>query len=152
MATRKTTSKGPAPAAPDAKDDQVAFFVPSDKHQSIVKAQRDFIGAIAERIEKGEPVARVDERKMIAGILRAWARQIPDTLPKTQGGVARIEPAYAAIHFACLVNVQGRSKEEAIAELAGLYGASPEAVAEAIAKFEGHAMRLVPKQSKAATD
>jgi len=58
----------------------------------------------------------------------------------------------AAIHFACLVNVQGRSKEEAIAELAGLYGASPEAVAEAIAKFEGHAMRLVPKQSKAATD
>jgi len=106
---------------------------------------------MADRVERGEPVARADERKMIAGILRAWAKQVPDTLPSTQDGVARIEPAYAAIHFACLVNGEGRSKAEATAELAKLYDASPEAVAEAIAKFEGHAMRLVPKKANAPT-
>ena len=57
-----------------------------------------------------------------------------------------------AIHLACLVNGQGRSKAEAVAELAELYDASPEAVAEAIAEFEEHAMRLVPKQAKAPTE
>jgi hypothetical protein len=35
--------------------------------------------------------------------------------------------------------------------LAGIYDVSPEAVAEAIAKFEGHAMRLVPKKAQAST-
>ena len=143
MATKKTSSEGAKAGA--------AFFVPTGKHQLIVQTQRDFIGSIADRVEKGEPLARTDERKMIAGILRAWARQIPDTLPRTEGGVARIEPASAAIHFACLVNGQGRSKTEAIAELAGIYDASTEAVAEAIATFEAHAMRLVPKSANAST-
>jgi hypothetical protein len=146
MAAMKTTSTGAAPAAPGARDEKVAFFIPSGKHQLVAKAQRDFIGSIADRIEKGEPIARAAERQMIAGILRAWARQIPDALPSSEDGVAKIEPAYAAIHFACLVNGQGRSKEAALAELAEIYDASTEAIAEAIAKFEGRAMRLVPKK------
>jgi hypothetical protein len=132
----------------DTKNDRVAFSVKAEKHKKIAQAQRDFIASMADRVAKGEPVARADERRMIAGILRAWARQIPDTLPSTKDGVAKIEPAYAAIHFACLVNGQGRSKEEATAELAEIYDSSPEAVAEAISKFEGHAMRLVPKKAK----
>jgi hypothetical protein len=132
----------------DNKNDRVEFSVKAEKHQKIAQAQRDFIISMAERVAKGEPVARADERKMIAGILRAWARQIPDTLPRTKDGVATIEPAYAAIHFACLVNGQGRSKEDAAAELAELYESTPEAVAEAIAKFETPAMRLVPKKAR----
>jgi len=148
MATQKTPEDGAAPAA---KDERVTFSVPSDKHPQIAKAQREFIASIADRVEKGEPFARAAERKLIAGILRAWAKQIPDALPNTQGGSARIDPGYAAIHFACLVNGQGRSKEEATAELAALYGASPEAVAEAIAKFEAPAMRLVPRKSTSST-
>jgi hypothetical protein len=143
----KTTSNDAAPATPGAQGEKVAFFVPSGKHELVTKTQRDFIASIADRIEKGEPFARADERQMVAGILRAWARQIPDTLSSTEDGVARIEPAYAAIHFACLVNGQGRSKEQAIAEMAEIYDASTEAVAEAIAKFEGRAMRLVAKKS-----
>ena len=130
-------------------DAPVKFSVPSDKHQLVAKAQRDFIDSIADRIEKGEPFARAAERKLIAGVLRAWSKQIPDILPNTRDGVATIDPGYAAIHFACLVNVQGRSKYAATAELADLYGVSPEAVAEAIAKFEGPAMRLVPKTARA---
>jgi len=132
----------------DTKSDRVAFSVKAEKHKKIAQAQRDFIDSMADRVAKGEPVARADERRMIAGILRAWARQIPDTLPSTKDGVARIEPAYAAIHFACLVNGQGRSKEEATAELAEIYETSPESVAEAIAKFETPAMRLVPKKTR----
>jgi hypothetical protein len=132
----------------DSKNDHIEFSVKAEKHQKIAQAQRDFILSMAERVAKGEPMARADERKMIAGILRAWARQIPDTLPKTKDGVAKVEPAYAAIHFACLVNGQGRSKAEATAELADIYETSPELVAEAIAKFETPAMRLVPKKAR----
>src|SRR5687768_14795986 len=97
-----------------AKDHRTEFTVPTDKQKLIAKAQRDFIASMASRVQKGEPIARAAERNLIAGILRAWARQIPDALPNTQGGVARIDPGYAAIHFACLVNGQGRSKSAAI--------------------------------------
>ncbi|MEO7251144.1 MAG: hypothetical protein ABIW30_00875, partial [Arenimonas sp.] len=137
------------PSAPDAKNDRIEFSVSTDKHQMIVKAQREFIDSIANRVEKGEPFERAAERKLIAGVLRAWSRQIPDALPNTHGGSAKIDPGYVAIHFACLVNGQGRSKSEAAAALAEIYGVSPEAVSEAIAKFEAPAMRLVPKKSNA---
>ena len=119
---------------------KTGFTVAADKHAQVVMAQREFIDLIAERVEKGEPIARAGERKMIAGILRAWARQLPDTLP------SRIDPGYAAIHFAFLVNGHGLSKDAATKELAGLYGVSSEDVVEAIAKFEAPALRLVPKK------
>ena len=144
MATRKSADS----AASSGKNDRVEFSVPTDRHQKIAQAQRDFIASIADRVDKGEPFARAAERKLIAGILRAWAKQIPDVLPNTHDGAARIDPGYAAIHFACLVNGQGRSKAAATAELAEIYGVAPEAVAEAIAKFEEPAMRLVPKKKK----
>ena len=124
------------------------FSVSADKHRELVKAQREFIGRIAERVESGEPIARAGERKMIGGILRAWARQLPDTLPGSGGGVATIDPGYAAIHFAWLVNGQGLDKAAATAELANLYGVSAEEITETIARFEAPAMRLVPKKAK----
>ena len=139
MADKKTSS--------DAGKDKLEFTVTAEKHPKIVKAQREFIGSIADRVEKGEPFERAAERKLIAGILRAWAKQIPDALPDADGGVTKVDSGYAAIHFACLVNGQGRTKPAATAELAEIYGVSPEVVTEAIAKFEGPAMRLVPKKS-----
>ena len=151
MATKKTTKKSAAPAAPSAKNGRVEFSVSTDKHQMIVKAQRDFIDSIADRVEKGEPFERAAERKLIAGILRAWAKQIPDALPNTRSGAAKIDPGYVAIHFACLVNGHGRSKSEATAELAEIYDVSPEAIAEAIAKFEEPALRLVPRKANASS-
>jgi hypothetical protein len=123
-----------------------AFSVPVDKHLLIVKAQREFIDAIADRVESGEPFARAGERSLVAGILREWARKLPDALPNTHGGTATIDPGYAAIHFACLVNGHSMSKEEATAELAELYDATPEEISESIARFEARAMRLVPKK------
>ena len=149
MATKKTTKKSAAPAAPSAKTGRVEFSVSTDKHQVIVKAQRDFIDSIADRVEKGEPFERAAERKLIAGILRAWAKQISDALPNTRSGAAKMDPGYVAIHFACLVNGQGRSKSAATAELADIYDVSPEAIAESIAKFEAPAMRLVPRKANA---
>ena len=128
------------------------FSVSIEKQREVVKTQRDFIESVAERIEKGEPFSRTGERKLIAGILRAWAHQLPDSLPNTKGGTAKIDPGYAAIHFACLVNGQGMSKTAAVNELAGLYDAAPEDIVEAIAKFEAQAMRLVPKKAKPRAD
>lgn len=149
MASKKPTTDSAVQPAATLGNEPVEFSVSADKHQLIVKAQRDFIDSIADRVEKGEPFARAAERKLIAGMLRAWARQIPDALPNTRGGRTRIDPGYAAIHFACLVNGQGLGKSEATAELAEIYEVSPEAIAEAIAKFEGPAMRLVPRKSSA---
>jgi hypothetical protein len=60
-----------------------------------------------------------------------------------------MDPGNVAIHFAWLVNGQGRSKSAATAELAGIYDASPEAIVAAIAKFEAPAMRLVPRKADA---
>ena len=125
------------------QDSPVEFAIPADKHQQVVKVQREFIGAIADRVESGEPVARVAERKLIAGILRAWARQIPEA----HEGATKVDPGYVAIHFACLVNGHGRGKGQAMAELAEIYGVPAEAIEGAIAKFETSAMRLVPKRA-----
>jgi hypothetical protein len=133
----------------DTSKGRVEFSVKAEKHKKIAQAQREFITSIAERVGSGQPFARAAERKLIAGILHAWARQIPDVLPNTREGAATVDPGYAAIHFACLVNGQGMSKAAATAELAEIYEVSPEAVAEAIAKFVAPAMRLVPKKSNA---
>ena len=127
------------------------FHVSTDKHQLIVKAQREFIDSIADRVERGEPIARAAERSLIAGMLRAWARQIPEAAPNAAGAVMKMDPGYVAIHFACLVNGQGRSKPEATEELAGIYDVAPEAIAEAIEKFEASALRLVPRKAGTAS-
>jgi hypothetical protein len=149
MATKKTSKKSAASATPAADAGRVEFRVSTDKHQLIVKAQRDFIDSIADRVEKGEPFARAAERKLIAGILRAWAKRIPDAPPNKRSVAARMDPGHVAIHFACLVNGQGRSKSAATGELAEIYDVSPEAIREAIAKFEEPAMRLVPRKANA---
>ncbi|MEO8161896.1 MAG: hypothetical protein ABI588_10800 [Arenimonas sp.] len=149
MATKKPTEAGDAPAASETTDGRGGFSVSADKHQLMVQAQREFIDSIADRVEKGEPFERAGERKLVAGMLRAWAKQIPDALPDSRSGAARINPGYVAIHFACLVNGQGRSKSTATAELAEIYNVSAEAISEAIAKFEGPAMRLVPRKGDA---
>jgi hypothetical protein len=151
MATKKTTKRSATPAAPSAENGRVEFHVSTEKHRLIVKAQRDFIDSIADRVEKGEPFERAPERKLIAGMLRAWAKQIPDDLPNTRSEAERINPGYVAIHFAWLVNGQGRSKAAATAELAEIYDVSPKAIGVAIKKFEEPAMRLVPRKAKASS-
>lgn len=129
-----------------ATNNGIEFSVSADKYRAVVKAQRELLGAIAGRVERGEPVARTDERRLIAGILRAWADRMPDALPEAGGRVARMDPGYVAIHFACLVNVQGQDEATATAELADIYDVPVAAISEAIAKFEGPALRLVPKK------
>jgi hypothetical protein len=119
------------------------FSVSADKYRKVVKAQRELLDAIAERVERGEPVARTDERRLIAGILRAWAQQIPEAPPSA---TTKVDPAYIAIHCAVLMNAEGQDKASATAELAEIYGVPPEVIGEAITKFEGPALRLVPKK------
>ena len=128
---------------------RVEFRVSADTHRLIVQAQREFIDAIAERIASGKPFERTAERNLVAGILHAWARRIPDALPDDGSGTARVDAGFVAIHLACLVNGHGQTKAEASEELAKIYGVSPEAIGEAIEKFEGPAMRLVPKKAEA---
>ena len=87
MASKKTSGKSAAEA--------VGFSVPTDKHRSIVKAQRDFIDSIAERVENtveievpnwlarrfsasAERSTTVTCAPMPTAIVAAW---VPDTPP-----------------------------------------------------------------------
>ena len=123
--------KNPLPVAPD-------------KRPLVVKAQRDLIRAMADRLESGKPFARVAERKLAAGILRAWAKHVPDVMPEY------VDPAQVAVHFACLVNLQEQTRGAATAELADTYSVQPETISAVLEKFEEPAMRLVPKRADAA--
>src|SRR6187549_2175019 len=97
-----------------------AFPLPADKRPLVANAQRDLIRAMADRLESGKPFARAAERKLVADILRQWAKHVPDDMPEY------VDPAQLAIHFACLVNLREQSRVEATAELAQIYGVTPE--------------------------
>src|SRR6185436_13430506 len=107
-----------------------AFPVAADKRPLVVKAQRDLIRAMADRLESGKPFARAAERKLVADTLRQWAKHVPDDIPEY------VDPAQVAIHFACLVNLQEQTQVAATAELAEIYGVSPETITVVIEKFE----------------
>ena len=121
-----------------------AFPVAADKRPLVVKAQRDLIRAMADRLESGKPFARAAERKLAADVLRQWAKHVPDDMPEY------VDPAQLAIHFACLVNMREQTRVAAIAELADIYNVSPETISAVLEKFEETAMRLVPTRADAA--
>ena len=120
------------------------FPVAADKRPLVVKAQRDLIRAMADRLESGKPFARAAERKLVADILRQWAKHVPDDMPEY------VDPAQLAIHFACLVNLQEQTRDSAIAELGDIYSVPPETISAVLEKFEETAMRLVPTRADAA--
>ena len=120
------------------------FPVAADKRPLVVKAQRDVIRAMADRLESGKPFARAAERKLAADILRQWAKHVPDDMPEY------VDPAQLAVHFACLVNMREQTRVAAIAELADIYSVTPETISAVLEKFEETAMRLVPKRADAA--
>ena len=121
-----------------------AFPVAADKRPLVVKAQRDLIRAMADRLESGQPFARAAERKLAADILRQWAKHVPDDMPEY------VDPAQLAIHFACLVNLQEQTEDSATVELAEIYSVPPETISAVLEKFGEPAMRLVPKRADAA--
>jgi len=121
-----------------------AFPVAADKRPLVVKAQRDLIRAMADRLESGKPFARTAERKLAADILRAWAKHVPDDMPEY------VDSAQVAIHFACLVNLQDQTRVAATAELADIYSVQSEIISAVLEKFEEPAMRLVPNRADAA--
>ena len=106
-----------------------AFPVAAKKRPLVVKAQRDLIRAMADRLESGKPFARAAERKLAADILRQWAKHVPDDM---------------------LVNMREQSRVAAIAELADVYSVTPETISAVLEKFEETAMRLVPTRADAA--
>ena len=120
------------------------FPVAADKRPMVVKAQRDLIRAMADRLESGQPFARAAERKLAADILRQWAKHVPDDMPEY------VDPAQLAIHFACLVNLQEDTRDAATAELAAVYDVPPATIGAVLEKFGDSAMRLVPKRDAAA--
>ena len=121
-----------------------AFAVAADKRPLVVKAQRDLIRAMADRLESGQPFARATERKLAADILRAWAKHVPEVMPEY------VDPAQVAIHYACLVNLQEETGIAATAALADIYGVQPETISAVLEEYEESAMRLVPKRADAA--
>jgi len=121
-----------------------AFPVAADKRPLVVKAQRDLIRAMADRLESGKPFARASERKLAADILRAWAKHVPDDMPEYA------DSAQVAIHFACLVNMQDETRVAATAELADIHSVQPETISAVLEDVEETALHLFPMRADAA--
>lgn len=114
--------------------------------------QRRYFRNLAAAIERGEQLETPLDRALCAGVLRAWADQIP-TRPQGKRGQA---PQYSAeamiLDFALLVNVHGISRTAARHRLVELYGVSEPAIRRAINRFGvDAALALLPRNPRLGT-
>jgi hypothetical protein len=119
-------------------------WMPPEEFAQAAQMQREWLNDMADKIEAGEPLETRLDRKVAAGVLRAWAKQIPAAAPRRKGHPPQFNTSELAWDFALLVNVYGRSKHKAHQELAEHRGVSVEAVRKALRKHPD-ALELMPR-------
>ena len=127
--------------------DKIEWLTPDDEYESLAKSQKDFAKGIALKIERSETLDGL-ERRFAAGALRFWADNLPLRQKRKRGKQPQIDPADVAIHYACMVNGQGKKKTPAIAQLAEHYGVTTQAIEEALKKYRDVALSLIPESPK----
>jgi hypothetical protein len=119
-------------------------WMPPEEYAEAARHQREWINELADKIEAGEPLKTLLDRKLAAGLLRASAKQIPDKQPRRRGAEPKFNSQQAAWEFALLVNAHGRSHNKAHEELAERFGVEPEAIRKALKKHPD-ALDLMPR-------
>lgn len=114
--------------------------------------QRRHFRKLAAALERGEQLETPFDRALCAGVLRAWADQIP-TRPKAERGQAPQYNVEAMVFdFALLVNAYGMSRTAARHKLVERYGVSETAIRNAIKKFGvDAALALLPRNPRLGT-
>lgn len=98
----------------------VPIHVPSEEWARVAEAQRQHLRALADKIERGEPI-EPSERLDAAMAIRIAAERIPDA-PKRRPGRPKAFPGGDAALLAVFYRCTGRSEEDAVAEAAATHG------------------------------
>lgn len=125
-------------------DNTIEFLVPDEEHARVAQHQREYINSLADRLQKNEALSELD-REWAAGILRSFAKQIPDRQRRKSGQAPRIDAGNLAIQYACMVHGQGMKPSAAKAKLSEEHCVTIETVRKAIKKYGDTALRWIPK-------
>ncbi len=98
-----------------------------------VRRQRAWLNEIANRIEQGEPLDKL-ERSLVAQIVRGRADRMDESLPRKPGRAPRANWSAVALEFELLVRAKKMSKSAARGHLAEKYDVSIEAVRQGLKK------------------
>lgn len=107
---------------------KLEFKKPAEAFAREAQFQKAYAGAIAIKIERGEPLTEV-ERLWAVGALRAFAEQIPI---EPSGHKHKIDPHSTAMEFLLLRQFQEMSVNMALETLAERYDVSVPAVRKSI--------------------
>jgi hypothetical protein len=120
----------------------IPYLVPDREFARIARWQRKYLAELAGKVERGEPLDETG-REWTAGVLRAWADQIPIKQPKKRGQQPKIDAGPVAIQYAVMVCRDGKKKTHAIAELAERHDVSEQTIKNAVRKYGAAAMRMI---------
>lgn len=99
---------------------------------SIGQHQREFLHAIAAKLERGEPLNAL-EREWTAGAVRAFADQIPDEPKRGRGKPPKLDAPLIWFRFH-LLRRDNVTREDAIAQLADEFNDGKEDAIKSILK------------------
>ena len=136
------------PEQPGPKALNFEMHPPREEVARIAESQRVHTRALADLIQDGKSLDRPLDREWVAGILRAWADQIPDSRPGKQGPRPKIDPGTLAFEFAVLVNRQNLSENAAIEALSESWDVSITAIKKQLPKFKEAALLMVPRSDQ----
>ncbi len=113
--------------------------------------QRGWLYRQAERIERGEPI---EDCKLVAACVRAFADRIPDAPKRARGQAPRIPRATLALDYAHLILSKGMTKTAARESLAQSHVVSIEALKRALKQCNADALlrTLVARREPNRTD
>lgn len=138
MTARKKKGEGAATAAPEAG---INIHVSGEEYAEGVRSNRAWATRVADRIEAGELLSSLD-KKMVAGVVRLWAKQLRELPPKPRGQPPRFcHGSWALVYLT--YRAQGMSPSAAYAEIADQVGVSEQAVEKKMRDHAPGAARLL---------
>lgn len=120
----------------------VEFHVDPDEYAHAAQSQKRLARELAEKIEAGEPIEGRINRQIVAGILRAWADNLPEKPKGKQGPPPKFCHGSEAMSYA-MHRWKGMAHGEALSEIADRVGVSEVAVNKAISKYRAGAFALI---------
>jgi hypothetical protein len=150
MTPKKPAKKGAAPAASWPGNIHIEFGDTSEQaaanYARTAQGQRDYTYELAKKIEAGENLDQI-EKIWAAGLLRCWADNLPQTMPKGRGKPRKVDPGHLAIEFALKVK-GGMSENAAIEKLADEHDMSVPGIKKSLKKYKSDALALLSIKTK----
>jgi hypothetical protein len=130
--------KPPAPVPPGSG---IPFTHDDDTHAARAREQKAYFKALADRVERGEPLGATVARQ-VAQVLRLHADQIPAEQPRKRGRPPmKADAGSLAMEFAFMTVHKGMDVTAAHDALAERQDMTVEGVKKALAKYQDEAIR-----------